>query len=50
MSNEFAQDVVCKMQVRISDAPAKTEHEGEMYYFCMPGCKESFLADPKKYV
>ena len=50
MENEFAQDVVCKMQVRISDAPAKAEHEGKMYYFCMPGCKESFLADPVKYL
>ncbi len=50
MENEFAQDVVCKMQVRISDAPAKTEHEGKMHYFCMPGCKESFLENPTKYM
>jgi uncharacterized membrane protein YraQ (UPF0718 family) len=50
MENEFAQDVVCKMQVRTSDAPAKTEHEGKMYYFCSPGCKESFLHDPVKYL
>jgi uncharacterized membrane protein YraQ (UPF0718 family) len=50
MENEFAQDPVCKMQVRISDAPAKTEHEGKMYYFCMPGCKESFLHEPAKYL
>ncbi len=49
MENEYAQDVVCKMQVRISDAPAKTEHEGKMYYFCSPGCKESFLNEPAKY-
>lgn len=50
MENEFAQDLVCKMQVRISDAPAKAEHEGKMYYFCMPGCKESFLENPAKYM
>lgn len=50
MDNEYAQDVVCKMQVRKSDAPAKTEYNGKMYYFCMPGCKESFLADPSKYL
>lgn len=50
MENEFAQDPVCKMQVRIADAPAKTEHDGRMYYFCMPGCKESFLAEPAKYL
>ena len=50
MENEYAQDVVCKMQVRKSDAPANTEYNGKMYYFCMPGCKESFLADPAKYL
>ncbi len=50
MKNELVQDAVCKMQVRISDAPAKAEHQGKMYYFCMPGCKESFLADPDKYL
>jgi uncharacterized protein len=50
MENEFAQDPVCKMQVRIADAPAKAEHGGKMYYFCMPGCKESFLAEPAKYL
>ncbi len=50
MGNEYAQDVVCKMQVRKSDAPAKTEYNGKMYYFCMPGCKESFLAEPSKYL
>lgn len=50
MENEYAQDVVCKMQVRKSDAPAKTEYNGKVYYFCMPGCKESFLADPSKYL
>ncbi len=50
MENEYAQDVVCKMQVRKSDAPAKAEYNGKMYYFCMPGCKESFLADPSKYL
>lgn len=50
MENEYAQDVVCKMQVRTSDAPARTEYNGKMYYFCMPGCKDSFLADPAKYL
>lgn len=50
MENEYAQDVVCKMQVRISDAPARTELDGKMYYFCSPGCKESFLSEPAKYL
>ncbi|CAB4747293.1 unannotated protein [freshwater metagenome] len=47
---EFAKDWVCGMQVRISDAPAKFELDGKAYYFCMPGCRESFAADPSKFI
>ena len=47
---EFAKDWVCGMQVRISDAPASFNLNGENYYFCMPGCKESFAADPGKFI
>ena len=47
---EFAKDWVCGMQVRISDAPANYELNGKAYYFCMPGCKESFAADPGKFI
>ncbi len=47
---EFAKDWVCGMQVRISDAPAKFELGGKAYYFCMPGCRESFAADPSKFI
>ena len=46
----FAQDLICGMQVRISDAPASYVHEGKNYYFCMPGCRDSFAANPQKYV
>ena len=48
--SEFAKDLVCGMQVRIADAPASGEYEGKMYYFCMPGCKEAFFANPSKYL
>ena len=44
VSNEFAQDPICGMQVRISDAPASYLHEGVKYYFCMEGCKEAFIS------
>jgi YHS domain-containing protein/uncharacterized membrane protein YraQ (UPF0718 family) len=44
MDSEFAQDPICGMQVRKSDAPASVQVGGEMYYFCMEGCKEAFLA------
>lgn len=47
---EFAKDWVCGMQVRISDAPANFELNGKFYYFCMPGCRESFAADPGKFI
>jgi len=46
----FAQDLICGMQVRILDAPASYVHEGKSYYFCMPGCRDSFAANPEKYV
>ena len=47
---EFAKDWVCGMQVRISDAPASYELNGKMYYFCMPGCKDSFADNPGKFI
>ena len=43
--SEFAQDPICGMQVRKDDAPASVEFEGTIYYFCMEGCKESFLKE-----
>jgi uncharacterized membrane protein YraQ (UPF0718 family)/YHS domain-containing protein len=45
----FATDLVCGMQVRISDAPAQYELNGKTYYFCMPGCRDSFKADPERF-
>jgi uncharacterized membrane protein YraQ (UPF0718 family) len=47
---EFAKDFVCGMQVRISDAPANYQLDGVTYYFCMPGCRDSFKANPKKFI
>ncbi|MEN9324408.1 MAG: hypothetical protein RL414_162, partial [Actinomycetota bacterium] len=44
-TSEFAQDPICGMQVRKSDAPASAEVDGKMYYFCMEGCKVKFLAE-----
>ena len=46
----FAEDLVCGMQVRISDAPAQYELNNETYYFCMPGCRDSFKANPQKFI
>ena len=47
---EMVKDVVCGMDVDPESAPAQTEHEGKTYYFCAPGCKTDFVADPQKYL
>jgi len=41
--SDFAQDPICGMQVRKSDAPASWVFEGETFYFCMQGCKDAFI-------
>ena len=41
--NDFAQDPICGMQVRKSDAPASWLYDGVTYYFCMQGCKDAYL-------
>lgn len=46
----MAIDPVCKMQVEPAKAPAKSEYKGQTYYFCAPGCKKAFDANPEKYV
>ncbi|MEM3586848.1 MAG: YHS domain-containing protein [Candidatus Jordarchaeaceae archaeon] len=43
-------DPVCKMEVDPKTAKYKSEYKGKTYYFCAPGCKKSFDADPKKFV
>jgi P-type Cu+ transporter len=42
-------DPVCGMQVDEKTAPARSEYKGQMYFFCMPGCKTKFDADPERY-
>lgn len=42
-SFDFAQDPICGMQVRKSDAPATFEAAGTLHYFCMQGCKDEFI-------
>jgi len=46
----MAKDVVCGMEVDPKTAPARTEYEGQTYYFCAPGCKVAFDKDPEKYL
>jgi len=46
----MAIDPVCKMEVDEVTAPAKSEYKGTTYYFCAPGCKKDFDANPEQYV
>lgn len=43
-------DLVCGMDVDPETAAAKSEYNGKTYYFCAPGCKKEFDANPAKYV
>jgi Cu+-exporting ATPase len=42
-------DPVCGMTVDPSRAPS-ADHGGATYYFCSPGCRDKFIADPEKYL
>ena len=42
-------DPVCKMDVQIEGARHTLERAGTTLYFCCPGCKSSFAADPDRY-
>jgi YHS domain-containing protein len=46
----MAKDPVCGMDVDEKTAPAKSEYNGQTFYFCAPGCKVSFDKNPEKYV
>lgn len=44
-------DPVCKMTVdKANPGGGTAEHENETYYFCGPGCREAFVAEPAKYL
>ena len=47
--SKFAKDPVCGMVVNIEKA-ISTSHDGKSYYFCSPGCKQKFEADPQGYL
>ncbi|MBU2559622.1 YHS domain-containing protein, partial [archaeon] len=46
----MAIDPICKMTVDEETAEFTTEHDGQTYYFCAPGCKAAFEEDPAKYL
>jgi len=42
-------DPVCGMKVDDQKASAQSTYEGKTYYFCCPGCKGKFDANPRQY-
>lgn len=46
----MATDPVCGMTVDPATARHTATHQGTTYYFCAPGCKRAFEADPAKYL
>jgi Cu+-exporting ATPase len=46
----MAKDPVCGMDVDASTAKHTAQHNDQTYYFCAPGCKKAFEAEPEKYL
>jgi len=46
----MAIDPVCKMTVDEKTAKFKSDHNGKTYYFCAPGCKKAFDANPGQFL
>lgn len=43
-------DPVCGMSVTVATAKHVFDYQGSTYYFCAPGCKDKFQADPTHYL
>lgn len=43
-------DPVCGMEVTYETAQARSEYNGQTYYFCSLGCKEDFDREPERYI
>ena len=50
VSEGLVKDPVCGMDVDPHTAKHHAEHGGRTYYFCNPGCRTKFLADPERYL
>ena len=44
ISTEVAIDPICGMEVAVSAASIQLERDGELYYFCSEGCRDTFSA------
>lgn len=43
-------DPVCHMDVTYETAQARSEYDGQTFYFCSLDCKDTFDRDPEKYI
>lgn len=43
-------DPVCGMEVEVATARWISDHDGETYYFCAPGCKAAFEREPAEFL
>jgi YHS domain-containing protein len=48
--HETLKDPVCGVEVTYETAQARSEYDGQTYYFHSLECKEVFDKDPEKYV
>lgn len=46
----MAIDPVCKMTVDERTVKYKSDYKGKTYYFCAPGCKKAFDANPVQFL
>ncbi|MBZ5737667.1 heavy metal translocating P-type ATPase [Nocardioides mangrovi] len=49
-ATDRATDPVCGMSVDPATAEHRATYDGHEYFFCNPGCREKFLADPHAYL
>ena len=46
----MATDPICHMQVDEQGAQWTSVHDERRYYFCCSACKETFDADPERFI
>jgi P-type Cu+ transporter len=42
-------DAVCGMEVEVNGETARSEYNGQAFYFCSQACKSSFDEEPEEY-
>jgi len=47
--HDTLRDPVCSMEVTYETAQARSEYDGQTYYFCSLDCKETFDKNPEQY-